>query len=152
MDRATAFEKQGSWHNLQHDGWPIHGSVPSFSSKPAIEAVGVKPPSIDVRLVAYWAHIIVCDRYVQYLLAGLNPLILNRHKRGLQSWRFRLSTYHSLTFSIDSLHFPPKGPARSQVIHPTITNLTREGINPKSREWEPPLDFYRELSSKHNMY
>jgi hypothetical protein len=32
MDRATALEKKGSWHNLQHDGWPIYGSIPSFSS------------------------------------------------------------------------------------------------------------------------
>jgi hypothetical protein len=34
---------------------------------------------------------------------------------GLQPWRCRLSTYHSLTFPIDGLHFPPKGPARSPV-------------------------------------
>jgi hypothetical protein len=34
-----------------------------------------------------------CDRYVQYLLAGANRTILNRHRRGLQPWRCRLATY-----------------------------------------------------------
>jgi hypothetical protein len=56
-----------------------------------------------------------CDRYVQYLLAGANPSVLNQHRQGLQPWRCRLSTYHSPTFPTDGLHFPPKGPARSPV-------------------------------------
>jgi hypothetical protein len=30
MDRATTPEKRGSRPNPQHDGWLIHGSVPSF--------------------------------------------------------------------------------------------------------------------------
>jgi hypothetical protein len=51
-----------------------------------------------------------CDRYVQYLLTGVNPSVLNRHRRGLQPWR-----RHSLTFSIDGLPFSPMGPARSPV-------------------------------------
>jgi hypothetical protein len=25
---------------------------------------------------------IVCDRYIQYLLVGANPSVLNRHRRG----------------------------------------------------------------------
>jgi hypothetical protein len=41
------------------------------------------------------------DRYVQYLLTGVNPLVLNRHRRGLQPWRCRLSTHHSPTFPTD---------------------------------------------------
>jgi hypothetical protein len=49
------------------------------------------------------------------------------------------------------LHFPPKGLARSQVIHPTITNWSKEGTNPTSHEWEPPLDFYQNLTSKHSV-
>jgi hypothetical protein len=48
----------------------------------------------------------VCDRYVQYLLAGANPSVLNRHRRGLQPWRCRLATYHSPTFPTNCLHFP----------------------------------------------
>jgi hypothetical protein len=86
----------GSWHNPQHAGWPICGSVPSFSPKTAIEVVQTNP-------IIYWRSATrltgpispVCDRYVQYLLTGVNPSVLNQHRRGLQ---------------------PPKGPARSQVI------------------------------------
>jgi hypothetical protein len=39
----------------------------------------------------------------------------------------------------------------SILIHPIITNWTKEGTNPKSHEWEPPLDFYCNLSSKHSI-
>jgi hypothetical protein len=39
-----------------------------------------------------------CDWYVQYLLTGTNPLVLNRHRRGLQPWRCWVSTHHSPTF------------------------------------------------------
>jgi hypothetical protein len=56
-----------------------------------------------------------CDRYVQYLLAGTDPSVLNWHKRGLQPWRCWFATYHSLTFPTSCLHFPPKGPARSPI-------------------------------------
>jgi hypothetical protein len=42
-----------------------------------------------------------CNWYVQYLLAGANPSILNRQRRGLQPWRCQLSTSHSPTFLID---------------------------------------------------
>jgi hypothetical protein len=35
----------------------------------------------------------ICDRYVQYLLMGANPLVINRHRRGLQPWRCRFITY-----------------------------------------------------------
>jgi hypothetical protein len=108
-------------------------------------------PNGYIATLSYWVHIPACDLYIQYLLVGANPSILNRYRRGLQPWRCRLSTYHSPIFPTNGLHFPPKGPIRSQVIHPIITKWSREGINPKSHEWEPPLDFYRKLSSKHSM-
>jgi hypothetical protein len=56
-----------------------------------------------------------CDWYVKYLLTGVNSSVLNRHRWGLQPWRRRLSTYHSLTFPTDGLPFPPTGPTRSPV-------------------------------------
>jgi hypothetical protein len=56
-----------------------------------------------------------CDRYVQYLLPGSNPSVLNWHRWGLQPWRCQLATYHSTTFPTSCLLFPPKGPARSPV-------------------------------------
>jgi hypothetical protein len=56
-----------------------------------------------------------CDRYVQYLLAGVNRMVLNRHRRGLQSWRYRLATYplHDLSNQMSPLS--PNGPVRSPV-------------------------------------
>jgi hypothetical protein len=45
----------------------------------------------------------------------------------------------------------PKGLARSQIIQTTFINWTGEGTSPKSHEWKPPLDFYRNLLSKHSM-
>jgi hypothetical protein len=54
---------------------------------------------------------LACDRYVQYLLAGANPLVLNWHIWGLQPWRCWLSTHHSPTFPTSYLHFASKGPA-----------------------------------------
>jgi hypothetical protein len=86
-------EKKGSWHNPQHVGRPIRGYVPCFSPKTTIEEVGAKPifcwrPA--TRLIGPIS--LACDRYIQYLLIGAIPSVLNRHRRGLQ---------------------PPKGPARS---------------------------------------
>jgi hypothetical protein len=108
--------EKGSQNNPQCADWPICESVPSFSSEPTNEAVGAKPS-------IYWQPATrltgpispACDRYVQYLLAGANPSVLNRHRRRLQPWRCWLSTYHSLTFPTSYLPFPPKGPTRSPV-------------------------------------
>jgi hypothetical protein len=58
---------------------------------------------------------LACDRYVQFLLAGANPAVLNRHRRGLHPLSCRLSTYHSPTIPSSCLHFPPMSSARSPV-------------------------------------
>jgi hypothetical protein len=91
--------------------WPICGSVPNFSPEPTNEAVGAKT-SIYQRPATRLTGPIssVCDRYVQYLLVGANRTVLNRHRRGLQPWRCRLFTYHSLTFSTSCLPFPLVAP------------------------------------------
>jgi hypothetical protein len=52
MDRATALEKKDSQHNPQPDSYRICGSIHSFSHEPVIEAVGVKPPSVDGELLS----------------------------------------------------------------------------------------------------
>jgi hypothetical protein len=39
LDIVTAPEKKGFQHNPQHVGWPIRGSIPSFSSELTNEAV-----------------------------------------------------------------------------------------------------------------
>jgi hypothetical protein len=43
--------EKGLRHNPSYDGSPIRGSITSFSPEPAIEAMGVKPPSVDGRLL-----------------------------------------------------------------------------------------------------
>jgi hypothetical protein len=62
MDRASAPKKKGSRHNPQRVDWLIRGSIPSFSPEPAIEVVGVKPPSVRNQLLGlpgpYHRHVI----------------------------------------------------------------------------------------------
>jgi hypothetical protein len=102
VERGHCSQEKGFRHNLQHASWPICGSIPSFSLKIANEALGAKP-------IFYWRPATrltgpissACDRYVQYLLARDNSLILNWHRRGLQ---------------------PPKGPAQSPVIQSQLAS------------------------------
>jgi hypothetical protein len=47
----TTPEKKGSRHNPQHAGWPIRGSVPSFSPEPANEAGSVSQAPDDDQLL-----------------------------------------------------------------------------------------------------
>jgi hypothetical protein len=56
-----------------------------------------------------------CDRYVQYLLVGANRTVLNRHRRGLQPWRYRLATYPLPDLPNQLSPLSPNGPARSLV-------------------------------------
>jgi hypothetical protein len=54
-----------------------------------------------------------CDRYVQYLLVGANPSVLNRHMRGLQPWRCWLATYPLPNLPNQMSPLSPSGPAWS---------------------------------------
>jgi hypothetical protein len=56
---------------------------------------------------------LACDRYVQYLLAGANRTILNRHRWGLQPWRCWLATYPLLDLPNQLSPLSPSGPTRS---------------------------------------
>jgi hypothetical protein len=131
--------------------WVVHRTCLSFSPNIAIEAVRLSQASVEDRL-HWWTH---------------------KHQQAIHMFNTcsRGPTHRSLTNTAGCynlggaslpqttpwpsqpmvLHFPPKGPARYQVIHPTITDWTWQGTNPKSHEWEPLLDFYRNLSSKHSM-
>jgi hypothetical protein len=92
------------------------GPPPSFSPNIAIETLMKAKHLLMNKLHQFTGPITPAyDRYVQYLLVGANPLVFNRHRRGLQPWRCRLSTYHSLTFPTDSLHFSPKDTVWSSV-------------------------------------
>jgi hypothetical protein len=56
-----------------------------------------------------------CDRYVQYLLTGANPWVLNRYRQGysLEGADFPHTTPQPSQSTV--LPFPPKGLARSPV-------------------------------------
>jgi hypothetical protein len=56
-----------------------------------------------------------CNRYVQYLLVGVNRTILNRHRQGLQPCRCRLTTYPLPDLPNQLSPLSPNGPARSPV-------------------------------------
>jgi hypothetical protein len=114
LSRPTAHEKKGSWHNPQRVGWPIHGSVPSFSPEPANEVVGAKP-SIYQRLATRLTAPIspACDWYVQYSLTGTNPSVLNRHRRGYHIENLTIATTLFPLFPSEGFTNPPNGPARS---------------------------------------
>jgi hypothetical protein len=98
-------------------GWVVRETHLSFSPNTTIEAVRLRQTSVDEEATRLTGSIsLACDQYIQYLLAGVNSSVLNRHSRGLQPWRCRLVTHQSLILPIDDLYFSPKCPTRSQVI------------------------------------
>jgi hypothetical protein len=109
--------KKGSCPNPQHADWPIHGCIPSFSPTIAIEAVEKSQAYIDNKLHRFTELIsLACDQYVQYLLMGVNPSVLNRHRQGLQPCRCRLSTSYSPPFPFGGPPLFPNGPSGLRLI------------------------------------
>jgi hypothetical protein len=53
---------------------------------------------------------LACERYVQYLLTGANPLVLNQHRRGYNLGGASLPCTHSPTFPTSCLHFLLRAP------------------------------------------
>jgi hypothetical protein len=111
MDRATAPEKKGlptqSSVCRLTDPW-VHShflSQASYWSSGGNATLCRQPATRFTELIS-----LACDRYVQYLFMGGNTSVLNQHKRGLQSWRCWLSTYHSPAFLTSCLHFPLSSP------------------------------------------
>jgi hypothetical protein len=94
MDRATAPEKKGFRHNPQHDGWPIHRFISSFSPEPTIEAVGVKLPSVDGRLLG------LPDPYHWHAISTFNT-----YSRG-PTHRPLTDTGGATTLKVSALHIP----------------------------------------------
>jgi hypothetical protein len=93
--QSTARRLADSWVRTQFLSWAnqwSRGRKPGSCRWPTTKLIGPISPA--------------CDRYVQYLLAGANPSVLNRHMWGLQSLRCWLATYHSPIFPISCLHFP----------------------------------------------
>jgi hypothetical protein len=106
MDIVTAPEKKGSWHNPQHADWPIRGFIPSFSPETAIEAVGVKSPSVSNQLL------------------GL-PGPYHRHTIGTFNTCLQGPTHRSLTntdesYNLEGVGFPHTTPWPSQPVVSTF--------------------------------
>jgi hypothetical protein len=92
---STTPEKKGSQHNSQHATQFL--SQDNHWSSDEIQA------SIDNMLHRFIGPITpACDWYIQYLLTGANPSVLNRHRRGLQPWRCLHAASHFLTIQTDS--------------------------------------------------
>jgi hypothetical protein len=86
---------------LSHNSKWSSGEKSSFCWQPTTRLTGPISPTYD--------------RYVQYLLVGANRTVLNRHRRGLQPWRWWFATYPlpNLLNQLSSLS--PSGPAWSPV-------------------------------------
>jgi hypothetical protein len=143
VERILLLLKKSAPDSTSQLGWVTRGTYLNFSHNTIIEAVGLSQAFVDDKLLG------LLSPYHQYAISTFNTC-----SRGL--------THQSLTDKVEDcnlegaslphhtrwpfqstiLHFSPKSPARSQVNHPTITTWTRQWTNPKSREWEPPLDFY----------
>jgi hypothetical protein len=130
----------------------IRGSTPSFTPEPVNEVGGVSQAPIGDQLLGlpgpYHRHVIgtfnTCSRVP-------TPRSLTDTGGGYHIENLRIATTLSPPLHSEGSTDPPNGPAQSQIIQTTSTNSTRERTSPKSREWEPPLDFYHNLPSTHSM-
>jgi hypothetical protein len=147
----TTPEKKGSWHNPQ-PSWVIRRSTTQFLSQHSHWISNESQTSADSKLLglpgSYHRHAInkfnTCSRVP-------TPRSLTDIGGGYPIENLRIATTLSPPFPSEGSTDPPNGPARSQIIQTTFINWTGEGTSPTSYEWEPPLDFYRNLSSKHSM-
>jgi hypothetical protein len=81
LNGSTSPEKKDPHPNPQHADRLIHRSPSNFSPLKTIEVVGKSQPSIDYMLHEFTKLVsLVCDQYVQYLLAGTNSSVINRHR------------------------------------------------------------------------
>jgi hypothetical protein len=133
-------------------GWVARGTHLNFSPKTVVEAVGLSQALVDGPLLG------LPGPYHRHAIGTFNtysrvptPRSLTDTGRGYHIENLRIATTLSPSFPFKGSTDPPNGPAWFQIIHTISTNWTREGTSPKSREWEPLLDFYRNLPSKHNI-
>jgi hypothetical protein len=117
LDRFTTPDKKCS--RLYLSAWLSGPRVPpQFLSQHSHWSSALKPNICRQQTTRLTGPISpTCDRYVQYLLMGANPSVLNRHRRGLQPCRCWLANTTSRPSQPTILHFPPSGPAQSQVIN-----------------------------------
>jgi hypothetical protein len=131
--------------------WVIRRSATQFLSQHSYWSSNESQTSVDTRLLG------LPGPYHRHAIGTFNtcsqvptPRSLTDTGRGYYKGNLRIA------ITLSPL-FPSKGSTDPLMALPglrlftTITNLTGEGTRPKSREWEPPLDFYRNLPSKHSI-
>jgi hypothetical protein len=122
-------------------------SVPNFSPKATIEAVGTKPTFCWESATRLTGPITpACDQYIQYLLTGPNSSVLNWYRRGYNLGGVSFPHHTLRPSQVMVLRFPPKGPIRSQIIqhqHKSLVNVMRSTYHQPVVFWS--LDIYRSL-------
>jgi hypothetical protein len=99
----------------------IHSTTAIWSAGPYLASLPQQPKSSGEKSSSYWQPTTrltgpispACDRYIQYLLAGANRMVLNQYRRRLQPWRCRLATYPLPDLPNQLSPLSPNGPVRS---------------------------------------
>jgi hypothetical protein len=151
LDRCAALKKKCSrLHLLARLSGPW--DPPQFLSQQAIEVVRLNQALVGGRLLGllgpYHWHVISTFNTCSWVPT---PQSLTDTDGGYHIENLRIVTALSPPFPSEGSTDPPNGPARSQIIQQHLSKELKRGTSPKSREWEPPLDFYRNLPSMHSM-
>jgi hypothetical protein len=106
LNRSTVPEKNGSRHNSQHTGWPIRGSIPSFSPTTTNAEVEKSQASVDNSLLG------LPSPYHRHAIGTFNTCLRGPTERsstdlggGYNFGGANLPHTHSPTFSTSCLHF-----------------------------------------------
>jgi hypothetical protein len=134
--KSTAPKKKGSRPNSQHVDWPVRRSVPNFSHITANEAVGKRQASIDNRLLG------IPGPYLRHVIDTFNTCSRGPTHRSLTDTS-RVYNLGGASFPCHTpwpsqstvLRFPPKGPARSQVIQSQHKPLVQWCETPIADPW-----------------
>jgi hypothetical protein len=151
LNGCTAPEKKCSRLHLSASR-VVRGTHLSFSPNTAIEVVRLSQAPVGGRLPC------LPGPYHQHAIGTFNtcsrvptPLSLTDTGGVYHIENLGIATTLSPPFPSEGSTDPPNGPTQSQIIQQHLPKELEGETSPKSREWEPPLDFYRHLPSTHSM-
>jgi hypothetical protein len=137
--------------STSQSSWVARGTRLSFSPKTTIEAVSLSQAPVDGPLIGlpgpYHRHAISTFNTSSRVPTSWS---LTDTGGGYHIENLRIATTLSPPYPFEGSTNPSNGPTRSQINHNNY-QFSWEGTNPKSCEWELPLDFYHNLSSKHSI-
>jgi hypothetical protein len=132
-------------------GWVVYGTHHSFSPNTSIEAVCLSQAPVNGRLLG------LPDPYHWHVIGTFNtcswvptPRSLTDTGGGYHIDNLGIATALSLPPPLPRVPLIPLMAPPGLRLFTTITDWTGEGTIPKSREWEPPLNFYHNLPSKYS--